>query len=108
MALLTRDASPHDVLVIELDRPDRDRALRRLMATRAPGDRMDVPARLQTLEMAQEARRLGDLDVRADDDLRMAARAPQLPASTRGLEVGLVIEDNAAFERHLALEEPAL
>jgi hypothetical protein len=75
------------------------------MAAGAAREGLQRPGRLHPLEVAEEARGLGDLDVAAHDDLRVTGGAPQLPAAPLLLEMRLVIEDDPALEHHLAVQQ---
>src|SRR5574337_675533 len=106
VALLAGDAATHDLLVVEPDGAHQDVALGRLVAARAAGDGREFAPRLHPLEVAEEAGRLGDLEVPLDDDLGVAARAAEGPAHAGRVEVRTVVEQDAPSEgdRPLALE----
>src|SRR6266540_781444 len=106
VALLAGDAAASDVVVVEPDRAHDAVALRRPVAAGAARDGRQRPPLLHPLEMAEEARGLCHLDVGADHDLRVAARAPELPTAPHPFEVRLVVEDDAALEGDLAVQEP--
>jgi hypothetical protein len=92
VAALAGDASTHEFTVVESDRTDHDVARRDHVAAVAAGNGHQLAIALHSLEMACEAGAARDLEVLVHDDLRMTARAAELPAGLRCLQVCAVIE----------------
>ena len=75
-----------------------DRFCRGIVARRATGNGVLLPAVYAVLEVAKEADTLGDREVCALDDLRMAGNAAEFLAPAQLGEVGCVIEFIFTFE----------
>src|SRR3989442_10315864 len=103
VAALAGDASTHELAVIEPHRADRNVARRHCVAAGASGDRRQLAVTLHALEVTGEAGTPFDLEVLVHDDLRMTARAAQLPPCLRRLEMRAVIESDSARQRERAL-----
>ncbi len=108
---------PHEILVVELGLAELDLPFRGHVADPAAADGVLDAPELGSLEVAQEAGRLGNLHVVPYNDLTVAAGATQLLAALEVGEVGLVVELDldglfpgrpGRRERHLPLQEPGL